>query len=430
MNNKLKNRVKLEEWYAVSLSFIYCFCILASYYVMRPLRDQLAVEVGSGQLPLFFAVTFLVTIVLTQVFSWLVSRWSRRVIMPVVYIFFILCQLAFIPLWHDHHLLSIRNFGLIFFVWVSVFNLYVVSVFWSFMTDIWNDEQARRLFPIIALGGTAGAILGPIITRSLVELIGLTPLLAVSAALLVGAVICILFLGNWAHRYGANRKKEGSEAALGGGMLDGLKQIFTNSFIGWMCAMMLLSDAIGTIAYVLVVDYSGATYPNDAIAQTRFAASMDLSSNIIQIALQLTVTRWLLVRYGAGLVFALCAGIVVAASLTMAVIPNPLAPIIGIFPFVAVVLIITRALAHSMIQSARETLYTLVPRNLRYKGKNAVDTVVWRAGDVMSLMSVQGFKYLGVTVAGYGVIWALLAGVSGVIGWRLANRVEAGEYEK
>ncbi len=396
---------------------------------MRPLRDQLAVEVGSGQLPLFFTVTFLATILLTQVFAWLVSRWPRRVIMPVVYIFFIVCQLAFIPLWHDHHLLSIQNLSLIFFVWVSVFNLYVVSVFWSFMTDIWNDEQARRLFPIIALGGTAGAVLGPIITRSLAEVIGLALLLAVSAALLVGAVVCILFLGNWARRYGTNRNKIDSEAAIGGGMLDGLKQIFTNSFIANMCVMMLLSDAIGTIAYVLMVDYSGATYPNDPIAQTRFAASMDFSSNVIQIVLQLTVTRWLLVRFGAGLVFALCASIVVAASLTMAVIRDPLAPMIGIFPFVAVVLIIIRSLAHSMIQSARETLYTLVPRSLRYKGKNAVDTVVWRAGDVMSLLSIQGFRYLGFTVAGYGVIWALLAAVSGWIGWRLATRVEKGEFE-
>lgn len=426
MYNKL-GKVKVEEWYGVILSFVYCFCILSAYYIMRPLRDQLVVEVGSAQLPGFFAITFFVTLILTQAFSWLVSRWPRRVIMPVVYLFFIACQLVFIWLWNDHDLLSIRNLGLLFFVWVSVFNLFVVSVFWSFMDDLWNDEQARRLFPIIALGGTVGAIMGPIITRSLVEVVGLALLLAVSVAFLIVAILCIVMLGNWAHQYGSNRNKQGSEAPIGGGMLDGLKQIFSNSFIANMSIMMILSDAIGTIAYVLVTDYSGSAFPNNAIAQTRFAANMDLSANVIQIILQLTVTRWLLVRYGAGIVFVICSGIVVFASLAVALMPDPYTKILGVFPMVAIVLIISRALAHSMIQSARETLYTLVSRDLRYKGKNAVDTVVWRAGDVVSLLSINGLRAVGVNVAGFGLIWAALAATSGWVGWRLANQVEKGK---
>lgn len=430
MFKKLSESIKIEEWYAATLSFVYCFSILAAYYIMRPIRDQLVVEVGSAQLPWFFAVTFIVTLVLTQLFAWIVSRWPRRIVMPVVYLFFIACQLVFIVLWNEHDLLSVRNLGLLFFVWVSVFNLFVMSVFWSFMTDIWDDEQARRLFPIIALGGTLGALMGPIITRSLVEVIGLALLLAVSVVFLAVAVICILLLGKWSPKYGANRNRIGNESPLGGSMFDGLKQLFANSFIAIMSIMMLLSDAIGTIAYVLITDYSGFAFPNNAIAQTRFAADMDLSANIIQIVLQLTVTRWLLVRYGAGVVFAICAGIVVAASLTVALMKDPYIPVIGIFPMIAVVLIISRGLAHSMIQAARETLYTLVPRELRYKGKNAVDTVVWRAGDVVSLVSINGLRSLGVNVAGFGVIWAFLAAISGLIGWRLANRVEKGSYKK
>lgn len=429
MNNKLTMRIKIEEWYAATLSFIYCFCILAAYYVMRPIRDQLAVEVGSAQLPRFFAATFIATLLLTPLFSLLVSRWPRRIIMPVVYMFFIACQLIFIMLWNNHELLSPRNLGLMFFIWVSIFNLFVVSVFWTFMTDIWSDEQARRLFPIIALGGTGGAVVGPLITRSLVEVLGVALLLVVSVALLIVAVLCILFLGKWACKYGANRNKNNNEGALGGGMLDGLKQIFTTSFVANMSLMMLLSDAIGTIAYVLVTDYSGVAFSNDVVAQTRFAANMDLSANIIQIILQLTVTRWLLIRYGAGVVIAISAGIVVFASLTMVLSNNPDVPILGIFPIVALVLIITRALSHSMIQPARETLYTLVSRDIRYKGKNAVDTVVWRAGDVASLLSIHVLRTFSVTVAGFGVIGAALAATSGWIGWRLANRAEKGEFK-
>lgn len=428
MKSQLYVKINVEEWYAVFLSFIYFFCVLAAYYVLRPIRDQFAAEVGSSQLPWFFASTFVVTLILTPMFSWLASCLSRRVVMPLVYLVFIVCQMIFVYLFTHHDLLSPQKLGLLFFVYVSVFNLFVVSVFWSFMTDIWNDEQARRLFPLIALGGTSGAILGPFITSTLVEATGFSFLLLVSAALLFISIICIAFLGRWADRFGTHRNEVRNAAPIEGGMLDGLKQIFNNPFIGTMAVMMLLSDAIGTISYVLVTDYSGMAFPNNAIAQTHFAANMDLSANIIQALIQLTVTRWLLVRYGAGLVFVICSVIIVFASLTMALVNDPFAPIFAGMPSVALIMIITRSLSHGMIQPARETLYTLVPRSLRYKGKNAVDTAVWRAGDIISVLSVKGLRSLGVHVATFGVIWAVLAAIAGVLGWRLANRTEKGEY--
>ncbi len=397
---------------------------------MRPIRDHLAAEVGSGQLPLYFFITFLATLVLTPFYGWLVTKWPRKVIMPAIYLFFVACQFVFIAVWDNSNLLSARNLGLLFFVWVSVFNLFVISVFWSFMADIWSDEQARRIFPIIALGGTAGAVLGPFITRSLVKLIGFELLLCISAGFLILSVICIYFLGNWSNHHGENRNIIGNDDAIGGGILDGLKQIFSNTFVASMAIMMLLSDAIGTISYVLVTDYSSLTYADDAIGQTRFAASMDLISNIIQVILQLTATRWILVKYGAGMVFAICAIITVFLSFLVAFDRTPMAPVISIFPMVALVLIVTRSLAHSMLQAARETLYTLVPRDVRYKGKNAVETVVWRAGDVMSLLSISALRFFGVTASGFGIIWACLAAISGIIGWSLSNKTEKGEYEK
>ncbi len=396
---------------------------------MRPMRDQLAVEVGSSQLPWYFAATLLVTIILTPLFSLIVSRWKRAVVMPFVYLFFIVCQLAFIPLFNNHAMIPVKALGFLFFVWVSVFNLFVISVFWSFMTDIWDDLQARRLFPIIAFGGTLGAILGPVITRGLVSVIGSGFLLLVSACLLLVAVFCIILLGNWAHKYSVHRNEPASEGAVGGGMLDGLKQIFTNPFIATMAVMMLLSDAIGTTAYVLITDYSGVAFKGDAIAQTRFAADMDLAANILQMLFQLTITRFLLVRYGAGSVFAISCGLVVLMCLALASLDNPYAVLFFSMPPIALVMVITRAVAHGMLQPARETLYTLVPRTLRYKGKNAVDTVVWRAGDVASLVWIKGLQGLGVHASGFALIWALLAAVSGWIGWGLANKTEKNEFE-
>lgn len=425
MDEKILPEFQINEFYAVSLSFTYFFSVLAAYYVMRPIREQLAAEAGSSQLPWFFAGTFIATLLLTPVFAWIVSRWPRRITVPIIYLFFIGCQLFFVPfLINQGQFLSSTMLGTIFFVWVSVFNLFVVSVFWSFMSDIWSNAQAVRLFPIIALGGTAGAIIGPMVTRTLVEMTGIAFLMVVSAALLAVAIVCILLLGQWAREYGARRHIQGNEAAIGGGIYDGLKQIFNNPFIRAMAILMVLGDAIGTISYMLVTDYSGFTFPNDPIARTRFAATVDLSTNILQIIVQLTLTRWLLVRHGARSVIALWAMITVATYFGASLVKNPYAPLVGTMPSVALMLIINRSLTYAMLQPARETLFTLVPRIMRYKGKNAVDTVVWRAGDLVSSLSTNGLEILGVTIAGFSLIGAALLAVSGTIGWSLAKRVE------
>ena len=424
MTDTRTGRIHAGEMRAVALSFVYFFCVLAAYYVMRPVREQLSAAVGSTQLPWFYAATFVATLALTPLFAALISRWPRQVVVPLVYAFFIACLLAFVPLFSVHGLLSPRALGTVFFVWVSVFNLFVVSVFWSFMADIWDEKQARRLFPIIALGGTAGAIIGPIITRSLVEVIGVAPLLVVSAALLGVAMVCVGLLGRWSRVHGARREAI-HEAAVGGGMFDGLRQVFADPFMRSMAVLMLLGDGIGTINYALVTDYSGATF-HDAVSRTRFAADLDLATNVLQIVVQLTLTRWLLVRHGAGPVIAVWAVATLAVLLGVMLSSDPHAPLIGPMPWVAIALIVSRGLAYGMNGPARESLFVHMPRTLRYKGKNAVDTAVWRFGDVTTAWGMNGLRALNVGVAGFAGLGAVAAAFSGVIGWRLARRVESG----
>lgn len=412
-------------------SFLAFFCVLASYYMLRPVREQLSAAVGSTQLPWFFAASFVAMLVLTPLFAWLVSRYPRRIVVPLVYLFFIGCLVSFLPFFANADVLSPRALGVVFFVWLSVFNLFVVSVFWTFMADIWNPEQARRLFPLIAIAGVAGAIAGPLLTRNLVQVIGVSPLLLVSAGLLGLAMGCVLVLGRWVQRHGAKSDAAVQGKALGGGMFDGLKQIFGNPFMRGMALLMVLGDAIGTVAYVLLADYSGATFSN-AIDRTRFAANIDLATNLLTVLAQLTLTRWVLVRYGAGPVIAGWAIAGVSVCLAMAMSANPHAtavtlPWLGAFPWVALVMIVTRGLAYGMVLPARESLYTRVPRELRYKGKNAVDTAVWRAGDVVSALAINGLRALGVTVGGFGVVGALALATAGVVGTRLARKVEGGD---
>ena len=417
-------RIHAGESRAVVLSFGYFFCVLAAYYVMRPVREQLTAAVGSTQLPWFYGATFIATLLLTPVFAWLVARYPRPVVVPVVYGFFIACLLAFVPLFTSHGLLSPRALGTVFFVWVSVFNLFVVSVFWSFMADIWDEAQARRLFPIIALGGTAGAIAGPLLTRALVTVVGVAPLLVVSAALLGLALVCVALLGRWARTHGSRRFDPGQEAALGGGMFDGLKQVYANPFMRAMAFLMLLGDCIGTINYALVADYAGATF-SDAVSRTRFAANLDLSTNILQVIVQLTLTRWLLVRHGASPVIAVWALVTAAMLLLVVLSGNPYAPVIGPMPWVALALIVSRGLAYGMLGPARESLFAHVPRALRYKGKNAVDTAVWRFGDLVISLSMNLLRSGGVVVAGFAGLAAVAAAAAGALGWRLGKRVEA-----
>ena len=419
-------RVQGGEWRAVVLSFVYFFCVLAAYYVIRPVREQLSAAVGSTQLPWFYGATFVVTLALSPVFAALISRWPRRIVVPVVYAFFIACLLAFVPLFTHQGLLSPRMLGIMFFVWVSVFNLFVVSVFWSFMSDIWSTEQARRLFPIIAVAGTLGAVAGPTLTRTLVGVIGVGPLLIVSASLLGVALVCVVLLGQWARVHGARRNEVGHEGAVGGGMWDGLKQIFADPFMRGMAILLLLADGIGTVNYALVTDYSGATF-TDAVARTRFAANVDLAGNLLTMATQLFVTRWLLPRNGPGFVILVWALASMVVLMVVVFSPDPHAPLLAGMPAVAIALIVSRGLAYGMAEPARHSLYTRVPRSVRYKGQNAVDTAVWRFGDVAIASGMNGLRTLGMTTGGFASLSAVAAVAAAAIGWRLARRVESGD---
>jgi AAA family ATP:ADP antiporter len=416
-------RVHAGELRALALSFTYFFCVLAAYYMIRPVREQLVAAVGSTQLPWFYAATFLATLALAPVFGALVSRYPRRIAVPLLNVVFIACLVGFVPLFTQAGLLSPRALGVLFFVWVSVFNLFVVSVFWIFMTDIWSVQQARRLFPLIALAGTAGAVAGPMLTRSLVNIVGVAPLLLVSASLLGVAVVCVVLLGRWSRAHGETRHDARHEAAVGGGMWDGLKQVFATPFMRAMAILLLLADGIGTVNYALVTDYSKAAFA-DAVSRTQFAANVDLATNLLTAVVQLTLTRWLLPRHGAGPTILVWATASIAMLLLVVFSADPRAPLLMGMPAVALALIVSRGLAYGMAEPARHSLFAGVPRNIRYKGQNAVDTAVWRFGDVGIALGMNALRAIGATAATFAAISAASAVAAGMIGWHMSRQVE------
>ncbi|HWG10824.1 MAG TPA: translocase [Rhodanobacteraceae bacterium] len=409
--------VRTGEWRALSFASLSFFCLLTAYYVIRPVRDQLAGATGSIALPLFYAGTFIAMLAIAPLFGWLTARLSRRALLSWSYGFFIVCLFAFIPLFARQGAIGARALGVAFFIWVSVFNLFVVSLFWSVMADVFDSVQARRLFPLICIGGAIGALAGPTLTSLLVLRIGVAPLLGVSAVLLCGALV-LLWCASATRVARAGADQDGP---IGGSILAGLRAVFTIPFVRDMALLMLLSDGVGTLAYALVADFAKAHYANAAL-RTAFYGHIDLAVNILQILLQVSLTRWMLVRLGYA------AGLVVPAVVNVALL-------IAVFAFGAVqfgvlgyslsvvtlMLIVTRSFAYGVTKPAYDGLYTRVSREIRYKGKNFVDTAVWRFGDLGVTSGLNLLRAAGVGFGSIVLLSAMAAGCAGWFGWRAAR---------
>ncbi|GAB3030820.1 MFS transporter [Oleiagrimonas citrea] len=384
------------------------FLILTAYYIIRPVRDQLSGAVGSISLPLFYGATFVATLLLTPLIGWLVVRFPRRQLMLWSFSFFIVCQLAFVPAFMFQDQIGARLLGTVFFVWGSVFNLFVVSLFWSLMADIWSSQQARRLFSLIALGGMAGAIAGPLITSLMVNLVGVAPLLLISALLLGLSMLLLLVVSAEAEQAAPT-----SAAAIGGSLLAGVKYVFTQPFLRYMALLMLLNDGIGTVAYALVADYAKAHYVSDA-ARTEMYAHLDFAINSLGVLMQVSVTRWVLQRLG------MTWGIVIPAVVNFSLLV--LVAILGSrielwgagISLVLVLQVVVRGTQYGMLKPASDALYTRSARETRYKGKNFVETAVWRFGD---LVVTSGINLLRDAAVALGGLAAISAGVSAIAVW-------------
>ena len=404
----------VEQAAAPTLSALAFFFVMTSYYIIRPVMDQLSGAVGSQSLPLFYGAVFVVMLLLTPLFGMLVARFPRRRLLGWSYSFFILCLLAFVPAFMAQDRIGARELGVLFFVWVSVFNLFVVSLFWSFMADIFSSGQARRVFSLIALGGMAGAIFGPLVTKLLVRLIGVAPLLLVSACALALSLALLLRLSAQHDRQPGSPGDE----AIGGSLWAGLKELWSRPFLRYMALLMLFGDGIGTLAYALVADYAKAHFTS-TVARTLFYNDLDLATNLLGALLQLSLTPWLLVRRGAGW------GLVVPSLVNLALLAGVALIGGGSFaffgysvPLLVVMLVITRGFAYGMTKPAVDALYTRVPRETRYKGKNFVETAVWRFGDLVVTSTVSSLRMLGWGISGLALLGAGVATLATVVSRR------------
>lgn len=389
--------IKREEWPAFLWSFAYFFFLLCGYYVLRPVRDEMGIQGGLKNIPWLWTGTFVGMLLVTPLFGWISSRWPRRKFLPGVYGFFII-NLLFFYFAMNSDALDKTAVASSFFIWVSVFNYFVVSVFWSFMTDIYDSVTAKRLFGAIAAGGSIGAMTGPIITAALVKQVGIPNLLLISALLLGMAIVCIVSLGRWAKARqaeraaagGASAADESAERALGGGVLDGIKLTLTSPYLLAICGYVFMLQGIGTYFYLEQVRVMAETIPSSA-DRTQLFAQIDLAVNGVTLITQVFITSALLRR--AGLVFCLIV-LPILAVVTLGI--TALLPTLAV---ISVSSVIRRACEFAVGKPAREILFTVVSRQERYKAKSVIDTVVTRGSDVVSSWGHAGLRGLGMNTS-------------------------------
>jgi ATP:ADP antiporter, AAA family len=393
---------------AVGLAFVFHFVVLASYYVLRPIRDEIGAAGGLENLSWLFTATLVAMLAANVLFSAVAARQSRRRFIPLAYRCFIGTLGAFFLLMQVDPAGVASWVGSAFYVWVSVFNLFVVSVFWAFMADLFTAEQGKRLFGFIAVGGTLGAILGGVLTAQLVHVVGSAALLVLSALLLEVAVWCVkLFperpvgaaLAATVAPKGAPAET-GAEWPLGGTFWSGIAHVFRSPYLLGICGFMLLHSVTSTLVYFQQADLAGQAFA-DRAARTTFFARLDVAVNVLTVVMQVFLTGRLLKWLGVGLTLALLPLVSLAGFAAMALAPS--------LALLAAFQVARRAVNYAVSRPAREVLFTVLPREDKYKAKAFTDTFVYRAGDQLGAWSYPALRALGLGLAGVSLVGVPLA---------------------
>jgi AAA family ATP:ADP antiporter len=388
-------------------AFASFFALLAGYYVLRSLREEMGIRGGVDNLPWSFTATFAIMLVAVPLYSRLVAGVPRSRAIPLVYRLFLLTLLAFWALLRSG--VAPAAVARALFVWVSVYGLFVVSVFWSLLVDLFTADQGRRLFGFVAAGGSAGAIAGPAAVALVVGLVGVADLVLLSALLLEASTQAMGRIIAWSRRSvapGAGGAGEGggAGAALGGSAWSGMALVFRDRYLVAIAVQMLLFTIGSTLLYFQVAHQVAAS-GLDSASRTRLFARVDLAVNVAALLTGSLATGRLVGLLGLGGALALVPALSAAGFALVAGWPA--------FWVLAGFQALRRAGSYAVERPAREVLFTVVTREERYKSKAFIDTVVYRAGDAGSAWLARGLAAAGAGVAG-SLLLAVPVGLAGV----------------
>lgn len=388
--------VKDNEISVMLLSTLFFFLLFAGYYPLRALRETMGVESGVGTIPLLWTATLVAMLLINPVFSLIVGRFTRRVFIPYVYRFFILNLIAFFVLnkllAQEHHV----NLGRAFYVWLSVFNLFVVSVAWGFIDDIFSSSQGKRLFGFITSGASIGGIVGSLFTWYIADKINPINVMILSVLFLEASARCIRPLDKLAKTIRKSDQtvedisKTISDEPLRGSIWDGFKRIVSSKYLLGICLFMFFLSLMGTFLYMVQADIANNYFDNTA-ERLAFFAKINLFVNAIAAIIQIFLTSRLIKHFGVGLTLGLLPifAILLFAGLGLALLTGQIGLIFWVF---IVVQVSRRAGNYALARPSREILYTVLSREEKYKSKTFIDTFITRASD-----QVNSWGYLGLT---------------------------------
>src|SRR6202165_2816459 len=383
-------------------SFAYFFTLLAGYYVLRPLRDQMGIAGGVKNLPWLFTATVLSLLVAQPLYGGLVARLPRVRFIPIVYHFFVVNLVLFwVLLMFDLEKVIVAR---VFFVWVSVFNLFAVAVFWSFMADLFTAEQGKRLFGFIGAGGTAGALLGPVVTIWLSAPLGPVNLLIAAAAFLELAVLCVHQIER-----GADEPTEVDRLRqrVGGSALAALPELIRSPYLMGVATWVSLLSFGATIVYFAQANIVSASI-HGAATQTRLFAGIDLAVGLLSLATQVFATAKFLKRFGTGISAAALPAVYLVGFAALAIAPS--------LSVVVTLQVAQRWMNFAIANPARQVFFTVVGREEKYKAKNLIDVVIYRGSDALYGWVYDSLQGLGLKLGAIA-----LCALPVVAGWLILS---------
>lgn len=404
--------VREEEIAPAALAGVLFFVILCGYYMVRSLREEMGLAGGVENLPWLYLANLGTMLALAPVFGAVATRWSRRTFVPGVYLFFLSNMLVFFVLMRTLPPAAEVVLGRVFYVWISVYNMWAVSLFWAFLADGFGLEKSKRLFGFIAVGGTLGAILGSGFTALVVDLIGRAYIILVSAVFMLAAALIFRRLGTLLGFAAPGAESRAAHEDRGTAW-SGIREFFSTRYLLAIGLYLFLFTLASTFLYfeqARIVDAAAATRTDKA----QIFASIDLWSNVLTLAAQIFLTGRLISAWGVGRVL-----LILPALSTLGFLALGAAPVL---PVLMAFQILRRAANYAFARPARETLYTILDRDQKYKAKSFIDTFVYRGGDLLGASAFTALAALGLGLSGIAFVAAPPAVLWGAIGVYLGRK--------
>lgn len=404
--------LRREEIGPVVIAAFFFFCVLTALMLLRPARDALGMERGIESIRWLFLGTAAVTLAVNPLFGWLVSRLKRLQFIGVTYGFFVLSLVGFWALLTFAPEAVGQRSGQVFYVWFSVFNLFVTMVFWALLADRFTSDQGKRFFALISVGGTLGAIFGPWLTSQLAQPLGTPSLLLVAGGFLLLAVAAAW----WLVRYAPDRTGPDVTVAagglpreverIGGSAWAGLRAVFQSRYLTGIASYVLLMTVVATVIYFTRL-HMVAAVSDSMDARAAILGNIDMWTQIAVLVLQLTLTGKIIQRFGLGIALAILPIVTALGFIGLA--------IYGSFAVLILLEAANRSVQRGITRPAREALFTVVSREEKYKAKAFVDTFMYRTGDVVGAQTEGVLGRLGLAVGGLvgvvvplALVWAAL----------------------